>query len=155
MSSPSVSAAAHGAKCKQSKATQIQAPFPSLGGATMILLKNSNSKNQEAMGANPIFRSESFGYYYPELHHNYYYTLAEKRQLFLRSYQFSRKQSIPERIKRSFVRAKKVVWLKLRSALRLRRLVCLRLKCSFYYRRRRFFRLLHAQNRRNDSSCFW
>ncbi|KAI9081001.1 hypothetical protein K1719_035445 [Acacia pycnantha] len=88
------------------------------------------------------------------MNHNYY-TLLEKRQLFLRSYQFSRKQSIPERIKRSFVRVKKVVGLKFRSALRLRRLLCSRLKRSFYYRRRRFFRLVTAHNRKNGFSCFW
>ncbi|XP_028779417.1 uncharacterized protein LOC114735826 [Neltuma alba] len=120
----------------------------------MLLIQNRLSENQQVMGANPIFRSDSFGHYYPEMNHNYY-TLMEKRQLFLRSYQFSRKQSLPERIKRSFVRVKKVVWLKLRSALRLRRLVCSRIKCSFYYRRRRFFRLVNAYNSKNDVSCFW
>ncbi|XP_012569915.1 uncharacterized protein [Cicer arietinum] len=89
---------------------------------------------------NPLFRSESFGYYYfPDQN----YTMIEKRQLFLRSYQFCRKKkSLTERIKGSLVRTKKVVWLKLRNAIRLRRLVSFpRFKCGFYYRRRRFSQL--------------
>ena len=136
----------------------IQAPFPyslcALCFATMILIQNVNSDNQQVMGLNPIFRSESFGHYYPEMNYNYY-TLLENRQLFLRSYQFSRKQSIPQRIKRSFVRVKKVVCVKLRSALRLRRLIFSRLKCSFYYRRRRFSRLVNTHARKNKFSCLW
>ncbi|KAK7278090.1 hypothetical protein RJT34_23115 [Clitoria ternatea] len=102
---------------------------------------------------NPLFRSESFGYYYTEQN----YTMLEKRQLFLRSYQFCRKKSLTERIKGSLVRAKKIVWLRLRSARRLRRLVFLsRFKCAFYYRRRRFFHLLNSSNRKTQpSSCLW
>ncbi|OIV91053.1 hypothetical protein TanjilG_17013 [Lupinus angustifolius] len=97
---------------------------------------------------NPLFRTESFGHYNYNPEQNY--TMIEKRQLFLRSYQFSRKKSLSERIKGSMIRAKKVIWLRLRSA---RRLVLSRLKCAFYYRRRRFSKLL---NRKSDSSlCFW
>ncbi|WJX63817.1 hypothetical protein P8452_48661 [Trifolium repens] len=71
------------------------------------------NQNMGSVTMNPLFRSESFGYY------NYYfpdqnYTMIEKRQLFLRSYQFCRKKSLTERIKGSLVRAKKVVLLKLR-----------------------------------------
>lgn len=121
--------------------------------ATMILIQNQ-SENQ-IMGANPLFRSESFGYYYHDQYHQNH-TMMEKRQLFLRSYQFCRKKSVSERIRGSLVRVKKVVWIKLRSVLRLRRLVCSRLKCGFYYRRRRFSRLLNTHNRKHDSSssCF-
>ncbi|TKY52374.1 hypothetical protein E2542_SST23896 [Spatholobus suberectus] len=84
--------------------------------------------------------------------------MLEKRQLFLRSYQFCRKKSLTERIKGSLVRAKKIVWLRLRSACKLRRFIFFsRFKCAFYYRRRRFFQLLHSNNNRKteSSSCFW
>ncbi|KAI4301631.1 hypothetical protein L6164_034891 [Bauhinia variegata] len=116
----------------------------------MILIQNHSGSMNLKM--NPLFRSESFGNYYPEQN----YTMMEKRQLFLRSYQFSRKKSLTERIKGSLVRVKKVVWLRLRYAVRLRRLVSYRFKCGFYYRRRRFFRLLNTHNRKTESSsCLW
>ncbi|KAK7259061.1 hypothetical protein RIF29_24655 [Crotalaria pallida] len=118
----------------------------------MSLIQNQSGLN------NPLFRSESFGYY----NNNYYYyphdnnnnTMMEKRQLFLRSYQFSRKKSFAARIKGSLVLAKKVVWRKLKSARKLRRLVFsrFRIKCGFYYRRTRFSRLLNGHNRKSDSS---
>ncbi|THG19690.1 hypothetical protein TEA_024970 [Camellia sinensis var. sinensis] len=44
----------------------------------------------------------------------------EKRQLFLRSYQFCRKKSVAERIKGSFFRVKRVVWSRFRSARKIR-----------------------------------
>ncbi|CAL0316525.1 unnamed protein product [Lupinus luteus] len=69
--------------------------------------------------------------------------MIEKRQLFLRSYQFSRKKSLTERIKGSIVRVKKVVWLRLRSV---RRFVLSRFKCAFYYRRIRVSRLLNRKS---------
>ncbi|KAK7270919.1 hypothetical protein RJT34_26436 [Clitoria ternatea] len=102
---------------------------------------------------NPLFRSESFGYYYPEVEHSY--TMMEKRQVFLRSYQFCRKKSLADRIKGSLVRVKKVVFLRLRSATRLRRLVFsrFRIKCGFYYRRRTSSRLLNRKIN-HSSSCF-
>ncbi|CAF2126422.1 uncharacterized protein LOC103859127 [Brassica rapa] len=79
---------------------------------------------------------------------------VEKRQLFLKSYQFSRKQSLTERIKRSVGRVvKKVVWMKLKSAKRLKRVVWSRLKTAFFYRRRRFSRLLHPN--KSSSHCFY
>ncbi|KAL5068918.1 hypothetical protein RYX36_019805 [Vicia faba] len=113
-----------------------------------------------SMSMNPLFRSESFGYY------NYFpdqnYTMMEKRQLFLRSYQFCRKKSLTERIKGSLIRAKKVVWLKLRHARGLRKLVFFpRFKCAFYYRRRRFFsQLLNTSSnshklKTESSTCLW
>ncbi|KAJ8752305.1 hypothetical protein K2173_003941 [Erythroxylum novogranatense] len=75
----------------------------------------------------------------------------EKRQLFLRSYQFSRKRSVGERLKRSLVRIKRLFLIKLRSARKIRRLVwsCLRY-ALFYRRRRRFLRLLHIQTLDHD-----
>ncbi|KAJ1377846.1 Organic solute transporter subunit alpha/Transmembrane protein [Sesbania bispinosa] len=82
--------------------------------------ENLNQGMGSVMTVNPLFRGESLGYYYyPEQN----YTMMEKRQLFLRSYQFCRKKSLTERIKGSLVRAKKVVWLRLRFARGLRKLV--------------------------------
>ncbi|KAK6805176.1 hypothetical protein RDI58_002961 [Solanum bulbocastanum] len=93
------------------------------------------------------------------------YTDIEKRQLFLRSYQFSRKKSVSERIKKSFFRVKRVIWVKLRSARKIRKLVWLRLKYGIFgYRRRRFFRQIQNSSYYNissgitagwSSSCFW
>ncbi|KAF8387576.1 hypothetical protein HHK36_026230 [Tetracentron sinense] len=77
----------------------------------------------------------------------------EKRQLFLRSYQFCRKRSLVDRIKRSLVRVKRVIWVRLRSAPKLRRLVWLRLRSFGYkYNRRRFHRLISHTYR---SSALW
>ncbi|CAL0308526.1 unnamed protein product [Lupinus luteus] len=114
-------------------------------------------QNQKILN-NPLFRSESFGYYnnhyYPNDQNHYSYTMIEKRQLFLRSYQFSRKKSLSERIKGSLVGVKKVVWLRLKSAMKLRRLVFsrFRIKCGFYYRRTRFSRLINGHSRKSGYS---
>ncbi|KAJ1393317.1 hypothetical protein SESBI_35037 [Sesbania bispinosa] len=129
---------------------------------TLIQYQKRSDENHDVnvMGnpnPNPLFRSESFGYYYC-----YYYpdhTMMEKRQLFLRSYQFCRKKSLTERIKGSLVRVKKVVWRRLRSTGRLNRFVfsMFRIKCGFYYRKRCFSPLLNRHNnkyRKSDSSCF-
>ncbi|KAI3448408.1 hypothetical protein Pfo_005073 [Paulownia fortunei] len=97
------------------------------------------------------------------------YTELEKRQLFLRSYQFSRKQSVAERIKKSFFRVKKVIWVRFRSARKLRKMLWLNLKNGFFFtsRRKRVFLRLHNYNNnycyhggssRGSScqfSCFW
>ncbi|XP_058082697.1 uncharacterized protein LOC131230757 [Magnolia sinica] len=72
------------------------------------------------------------------------HSYMEKRQLFLRSYQFSRKRSVMERIKLSLVRVKRLVWVKLRSARKLRRLVWSRLR--YGHNRRRFHRLINRSN---------
>ncbi|KAF3794407.1 hypothetical protein EJ110_NYTH02331 [Nymphaea thermarum] len=87
----------------------------------------------------PIFRPD-FAYLdhgYPNSSSSYF----EKRQAFLRSYQFSRKRGIAERIRLSLARAKRVVWRKLRSARRVRRTFWLRLR-NVVIGRRRFHRLL-------------
>ncbi|PIN08211.1 hypothetical protein CDL12_19220 [Handroanthus impetiginosus] len=91
------------------------------------------------------------------------YTELEKRQLFLRSYQFSRKQSVTEKIKKSLFRVKKVICIRFRSARKLRKMLWLKLKNGFFFttRRRRFFLRLsnsnygyyHRSSKR--SSCFW
>ncbi|KAK2966185.1 hypothetical protein RJ640_008751 [Escallonia rubra] len=84
------------------------------------------------VGMIPIFRSEMG------------YTDMEKRQLFLRSYQFSRKKSVGERIRRSFFRVKRVIWVRLRSARKLRKMIWFRLRNGlFYSTRRRMFLRLH------------
>ncbi|XP_015865931.1 uncharacterized protein LOC107403540 [Ziziphus jujuba] len=121
----------------------------------------------------PISRSESFGsgyYNYMEqnnnnnnnnnnfLYNNSSYMMMEKRQLFLKSYKFCRKKSLTERIKRSLIRVKRVIWLRLRAARRFRGLVCFRLRHGLSYRRRRFLRLLnnyHHHSKCNNSYCFW
>lgn len=73
------------------------------------------------------------------------YTELEKRQLFLRSYQFSRKQSLSHRIKKSFFRVKKSIFIRFRSARKLRKMLWLKLKNGLF-RRRRFFLRLHNSN---------
>ncbi|KAI3509175.1 hypothetical protein L2E82_24373 [Cichorium intybus] len=105
---------------------------------------------------NPIFRSESLtamGTSYP-----YPYsaiTEVEKRQLFLRSYQFSRKQSGGQRVKRSLFRVKKLIWVKLRAAKKIHKMIWMKLRhgfsFSYGFRRKRFIRLNHN----NNSLCFW
>uniref|UniRef100_A0A7N0U7V7 Uncharacterized protein n=1 Tax=Kalanchoe fedtschenkoi TaxID=63787 RepID=A0A7N0U7V7_KALFE len=85
----------------------------------------------------------------------------EKRQLFLRSYQFSRKKSVSERIKGFTVKVKKVILFRLRTAKKLRRLVWSAL--CFRRRRFRFLRLVNsdvscfgsAAGMKHRSSCFW
>nr|XP_009765303.1 PREDICTED: uncharacterized protein LOC104216865 [Nicotiana sylvestris] len=97
-----------------------------------------------------MFRTETSGY-----------TDIEKRQVFLRSYQFSRKKSLSERIRRSFTRVKRVICVKLRSTRKLRKLVWLKLKYGiFSSRRRRFFLRLHNTSNHSSglpcpSSCLW
>ncbi|KAK4424476.1 hypothetical protein Salat_1641000 [Sesamum alatum] len=104
-----------------------------------------------------MFRNETTGY-----------TELEKRQLFLRSYQFSRKQSAGERIRRSLFRVKKAISVRLRSARKLRKMLWFNLRNGFFLttRRRRFFlRLNHHHSNYfcpsssrgipSHSSCFW
>ncbi|KAL2460666.1 hypothetical protein Adt_44086 [Abeliophyllum distichum] len=93
------------------------------------------------------------------------YTELEKRQLFLRSYQFSRKQSLSERIKKSLFRVKRVIWGRFRSATKLRKILWLKLKNGLFFtsrRRRRFFLRLYKNDTYATSKhvscpsyCFW
>ncbi|KAJ9180411.1 hypothetical protein P3X46_008658 [Hevea brasiliensis] len=117
------------------------------------------NRNFAHMGPTPILRSDLLIGYTEQNS-----LMMEKRQLFLRSYQFCRKKSLTERIKRSLVRVKKVIWLRLRSARKLRRLVWSRLRSAFYCRRRRSFLRLRSPNHHcyystssssSSSSCFW
>ncbi|XP_057789173.1 uncharacterized protein LOC131006031 [Salvia miltiorrhiza] len=100
------------------------------------------------MGQIYIFRSEMG---YREL---------EKRQLFLRSYQFSRKQSVSHRIKTSFFRVKKAISLRFKSATKLRKTLWFKLRNGLFFttRRRRSFLRLHSYNYNyclsRQSSCF-
>ncbi|KAL1312875.1 hypothetical protein HN51_039450 [Arachis hypogaea] len=127
-------------------------------------MKHSDERHMNNVmmsGINPLFRTESFGHYntYPD-------EQREKRQLYLRSYQFCRKKNLSDRIKGSLVRVKKVVCLRLRSAKKFRKLVFsrIRIKCGFYYRRKRSSRLLsnfhHTRSTTtvhdsSSSSCLW
>ncbi|XP_057440694.1 uncharacterized protein LOC130732717 [Lotus japonicus] len=129
----------------------------------MSLIQNQNHGwNHESVHVtdrfNPSFRrNESFGYHPLEQHHYNYTVMMERRQRFLRSYQFSRKKSLTEKIKGSLIRVKKVLWGRLRSARRVKRLVfsMFRIKCGFYRRRRWFSRLLnvHKYRTRTDLGC--
>ncbi|KAK9054816.1 hypothetical protein SSX86_025895 [Deinandra increscens subsp. villosa] len=94
---------------------------------------------------NPIFRTESFTGSGPGTIRE-----VEKRQLFLRSYQFSRKQSSGQRIKRSLFRVKRLVWVKLRAA---KKMIWFRFRHGFLWKRS-FVPLNHHHNN-NTSVCFW
>ncbi|KAK8651586.1 hypothetical protein V6N13_141184 [Hibiscus sabdariffa] len=78
----------------------------------------------------------SYGY----MEHRNMMVMMEKRQLFLRSYQFCRKRTLTERIKTSLVGFKRVVWSRLRSARKLRRMVLSRIRFAFLCRRKRYVR---------------
>ncbi|XP_071725490.1 uncharacterized protein [Rutidosis leptorrhynchoides] len=81
-------------------------------------------------------------------------TEVEKRQLFLKSYQFSRKQTTGQKMKRSLFRVKRLIWVKLRSAKKIQKMIWFRLRHGFFYgfRRKKFIRLNHHNN---SSVCFW
>ncbi|KAI3980907.1 hypothetical protein MKX01_025472 [Papaver californicum] len=51
------------------------------------------------------------------------HSYMEKRQVFLRSYQFSRKTSFLEKIKITLLRVKRLFLLRLRSAFKIRRMI--------------------------------
>ncbi|GAB2223982.1 hypothetical protein Droror1_Dr00004727 [Drosera rotundifolia] len=69
----------------------------------------------------------------------------EDRQLFLRSYQFCRKQTLGERIKRSFDRARRLVWRRMKAVGRARKVIWCRLRSAVVRRRRRLWRFLRRQ----------
>lgn len=110
---------------------------------TLIQNKNRINSMNMNMSINPLFRSDSFGYYSHYCcnpHEQQNYTLMEKRQLFLRSYQFTRKRSFSDRMKRCLIRVKRVA---LRSGRKLKSI-----KCGFYYRRHR-----NKNSKNKYSSC--
>ncbi|KAK4746138.1 hypothetical protein SAY87_012450 [Trapa incisa] len=91
----------------------------------------------------PIFRSDSM----EQQSFLNSYSMMEKRQLFLRSYQFSRKRTLLERVKRSLVRSKRAMRIRLRCVRKIRKLVwskLFRLRYGFLHQRRysRFFPFL-------------
>lgn len=97
----------------------------------------------------PVFRSE---YMFWEQQGGY----IERRQLFLRSYHFSRKKSPRERVRHSLVRVRRLVWVRLRAARRLPRLLWARLRSACWPssagRRCSFQRLAGLQPRRFSAS---
>ncbi|WOL19181.1 hypothetical protein Cni_G27978 [Canna indica] len=71
----------------------------------------------------------------------------ERRQLFLRSYHFCRKQAPRERARRTLLRVRRLVWARLHGARRLPRLLWAKLRAALpglRIRRQRFHRLRHA-----------
>jgi len=114
---------------------------------TLVMNRNYNYSIIQHLGPTPLLRSGNSGTWNELLggHSNtttleHYSSssvmMMENRQLFLRSYQFCRKRTVTERIKGSFIRVKRAMWLKLRSVRKLRRLVWSRLRNAFYYRRK-------------------
>ncbi|CAA7400180.1 unnamed protein product [Spirodela intermedia] len=76
----------------------------------------------------------------------------EKRQLFLRSYQFTRKRSSAARIGDSVLRARRLVWVKLRAVRRFLWLHLRRLFTAGCRRHRRFHRM-HTPPPRSRSAA--
>ncbi|KAE9598181.1 hypothetical protein Lalb_Chr15g0077801 [Lupinus albus] len=89
------------------------------------------------------------------INENYNNIMMLKRQLFLRSYKFSRKKNITEKIKGSLALVKKVLWPTLKSSKKFV-LSRFRIKCGFNCRRTRFSRLLKGHKHKFDScsKCF-
>ncbi|KAB1995046.1 hypothetical protein CXB51_034545 [Gossypium anomalum] len=108
-------------------------------------------------GDNDHVISSVSGISYGYMEHKNMMVMMEKRQLFLRSYQFCRKRTLTERIKRSLVGVKRVMWLRLRSARKLKRLVLSRLRFAFLCRgrKRRYIRLKNNHFRHTHNSCLW
>ncbi|KAI4364628.1 hypothetical protein MLD38_020693 [Melastoma candidum] len=78
------------------------------------------------------------------------FTMMEKRQLFLRSYQFSRKRTLAERVRRSVSRARRVIWFQVKStSCRLRKLRLKRL--NLYHMRRSRCLPLYPHHRRYNN----
>ncbi|KAL2906789.1 Prolactin [Bienertia sinuspersici] len=100
----------------------------------------------------PIFRTESGTWFQTngELQTNNNY--LEKRQLFLRSYQFSRKQSFSERLRRSLVRVKRILSGRVKSVRKLPKVVWSGLRFALYNKRRRLFKLLNHHHYYNNNS---
>ncbi|KAL4305476.1 hypothetical protein AHAS_Ahas16G0082100 [Arachis hypogaea] len=100
--------AAHQKQASKAKQQQQQTQIKVRGISTYFRAMNMKHSDERHMnnvmmsGINPLFRTESFGHYntYPD-------EQREKRQLYLRSYQFCRKKNLSDRIKGSLVRVKK------------------------------------------------
>ncbi|KAE8681258.1 hypothetical protein F3Y22_tig00111332pilonHSYRG00048 [Hibiscus syriacus] len=92
----------------------------------------------------------SYGY----MEHKNMMVMMEKRQLFLRSYQFCRKRTVTERIKTTLAGFKRVVWFRLRSARKLRRMVLSRIRFAFLCSRRRYVRVKNNHYRHHLNPCY-
>ncbi|KAL7237795.1 hypothetical protein ACSBR2_003991 [Camellia fascicularis] len=112
--------------------------------------------NEVGMGS--VFRTEIV---YP-YHHQH--TGMEKRQLFLRSYQFCRKKkSVSEKITGFLFRVKGIIWVRIQSTMKVRKMVWFRLKHGLFNatRKMRFLYLHNPNNNKNNNnnikswSCFW
>lgn len=142
---------------KNIKTTQLFShfPFPFVYKTFIFFFFFSLSRNETDM--NPIFRSDSHMGMGMGMIPYTTITEVEKRRLFLKSYQFSRKQTAGQRMKRSLFRVKKLIWIKLRSAKKIQKMIWYRLRHGFFFngfRRKRFIRLNHHNNN-NTSICFW
>ncbi|GAB2282513.1 hypothetical protein Dimus_017054 [Dionaea muscipula] len=76
----------------------------------------------------------------------------ENRQQILRSYQFTRKQSLGEKIRSWLIKARRIIWLRFQSASRLRRVIWSRLHSAVSRRRWRLSRSLCRIQTSNCSS---
>ncbi|GMJ11728.1 hypothetical protein HRI_004842000 [Hibiscus trionum] len=92
--------------------------------------------------------------WYGYMEHRNMMVMIEKRQLFLRSYQFCRKRTLTERIKTSLVGFKRVIRFRLRSARKLRRMVLSRIRFAFSCRRRRYVRFKNNHYRHSFNPCY-
>lgn len=131
----------------------------------VVMNRNFSYNTSHHLGPTPLSRSSSYGTWndllggYSNSSEHFSSSsvvMMEKRRLFLRSYHFCRKRTLTERIKGSLIRTKKAMWLRLRSARKIRRLVWSRLRYAFCFRRRRRFLRLVNHNHHISSTCtFW
>lgn len=85
----------------------------------------------------PVFRPSNWALSIPNHKNNDDSTgpvgsYMEKRQLFLRSYHFCRKKTRMEKVRCSAVKVRKLIWVRLRAARRLPRLLWYRLRRAWY-----------------------
>ncbi|URD92075.1 hypothetical protein MUK42_01244 [Musa troglodytarum] len=118
-------------------------------------------RGEKGGGAAPLFRADYMFWWEQQGE------FMERRQLFLRSYHFSRRQGPRERVRRTLLRVRRLVWARLRAARRLPRLLWAKLRAVLSGggggggRRRRhshrlgpvqFQRLPHRRSASNSSS---
>ncbi|WOK95204.1 hypothetical protein Cni_G03911 [Canna indica] len=82
-------------------------------------------RGEKGGAAAPVFRADYMFWW--EQQGEY----MERRQVFLRSYHFSRKQPPRERVRGTLLRVRRLVWARLRDARRLPRLLWSRLRRAF------------------------
>ncbi|CAL9047581.1 unnamed protein product [Musa banksii] len=116
-------------------------------------------RGEKGGGPAPLFRADYMFWWEQQGE------FMERRQLFLRSYHFSRRQGPRERVRRTLLRVRRLVWARLRAARRLPRLLWAKLRAVLSgggvgRRRRRshrlgsvqFQRLPHRRSASNSSS---